>query len=87
VAATILSLLLAFFKAVPALKSIWDDIVAAYVAQKIATMAQENRDAIAKAISTLDQRPIESELGSITAGKPSGDPGTEIRDTLPGVPK
>lgn len=84
-AATILGLLLALFKAVPALEKLWEDIVTTYVAAKIAQMKVANRDAIRRAIDTHDQRPIEVQIGSDTAGKPTGL--GEIRDTLPGVGK
>ncbi len=82
---TILDILLALFKAIPALEKLWEDVVTLYVAARIATMKRENKDAIRVVLEKHDQRPIEDQLGSDTAGKPTGL--GEIRDTLPGVPK
>ena len=74
----------AFIKAIPIIDSWFQKLAAAYVAAQIASMKDADRAAIRKAISEFDQREIEKQLGSSTAGKPTGL--GEIRDKLPGVP-
>ncbi len=81
----ILKIILALLQAVPSLKSVWDELVAAYIERQIATMKQQNRDAIRKAINEQDQRPIERAIGSPHAGEPSRIPGVVIVDDLPNV--
>ncbi len=76
---------IAFLKAVPALKNWFDSLVALYVARVLASMKAENIAAIKAAIDTHDQRRAEAALGNPTPGEPSGNPGTEIRDNIPGV--
>lgn len=80
-----LSLLLAVFKAIPILQGWFESLVAGYIATQIAQMKDENRAAIKKAIETQDQRDLEAALGNPHPGEASGIPGTQIRDTLPGV--
>ncbi len=80
-----MSTLIALIKALPVLKSFFDQLVAYYVSHEIAKMKEENKAAIRKAILDHDQRGIEEKLGSDRAGELSGVPGTEIRDSLPGV--
>ena len=81
----VFSLLLAIFKAIPALEKWFQDLSALYIASRIESMKQENREAIKKAIEAQDQRDLERAIGSPKAGEHSGLPGTEIRDSLPGV--
>lgn len=81
----VLAVLLAIFKAIPALKDFWDQLVANYIAAEIARMADENQNAIRKALSETDQRPIEDVIKSPRAGLPSGIDGTDIVDELPDV--
>jgi hypothetical protein len=83
--ASALALLLAIFKAIPALKSLWDELVAAYVQHEITAMNEELSNAIYQA-SHGDQRNLEKYIGSPRAGKPSGEPNERIVDELPGVP-
>lgn len=83
---TVLSLLLAIFKAIPSLKSWWDEIVSAYIAQEIINMKKELSSAIQKAANG-DQRNTETYMGSPRAGLPSGEPGSIIVPSLPGVRK
>jgi hypothetical protein len=83
---TILSLLLAIFKAIPALKSLFDELVVAYTQSQIDNIKKEYLYAIQIAISQKDQRDIEKALGSPRAGEASGIPGAQVVDHLPGVP-
>lgn len=80
----ILSALIALFKAFPAMKQAWDDLVSMYVQQEVAKMKKENREAIKKALETHDQRPIEELLGN-QAGEHSGLTDSEEREELPDV--
>jgi len=80
-----LSVLLALLQAIPALKSIWDELVAAYISLKISEMKAENVAAIKLAIEKQDQSGLEDAIGSDRSGQMSGIDGTEHRDTLPGV--
>lgn len=81
--ATAIGLLTALFKAIPVLKEWFDDLITAYVNHSIDTMRKENREALGKALNGRDQRDLEKAIGSPTAGKPSGDPGTIISDRPP----
>jgi hypothetical protein len=83
---------MAFFSAIAAVAGaipIFDkwlqQFIAWYVQNKIATMIKENAEAIRKAVQEQDQRELEKTMGSSTAGEPSSLPGTEVRDSLPGV--
>lgn len=82
---TILKAIIAVIVAIPTIKGWFDSLVKMYVEQQIASWRAEDRAAIKKAIDEQDQRDIEKALGSSHAGEPSGIPGTEIRETLPGV--
>lgn len=82
---TIVSLILAILKFLPWAKSVIDEIIAGLVAARIAEMKAANRTAIKVLIEKQDQRDAERALGSPRAGEPSGIPGSEIRDRLPGV--
>ncbi len=77
--------ILAIIKAVPSLKSWWDQLVALYVADQLDKFQKADRDAIRKAVYEHDQRDLEGQIGNINPGKPSGLPGTHIVDSLPGV--
>lgn len=81
----IFELILAIIKAVPAVKSLFDDFAAWYVQHEITSMKKELSDAILKA-SQGDQRNLETYIGSPRAGLPSGEPGSVIIPSLPGVP-
>lgn len=80
-----ISLVIAFLKAIPIIEEWFQKLVAAYVAARISSIKKEYKDSIKKAFDQQDQRPIEEALGNPDAGAPSGIPGTEIRDSLPGV--
>lgn len=80
-----LSILLAILKAIPSLKSWWDELTAAYIASEISSMKKENVDAINKAFKSFDQRAIEKALGSSREGVRSGVAGSTIIDDLPRV--
>lgn len=81
------ALVSAIIKAVPAVKAIVDRFIVWYVEREIKAMKREHAEAITVAILKHDQRPLEEIIGSSLAGKPSGIPGTQIVDTLPGVDK
>jgi len=83
---SVFSAILAVIKAIPALKSWWDEFAAWYVAHEIASMKKELSEAI-YAASKGDQRNLEKFIGSPRAGLPSGEHGSEIVDSLPGVGK
>lgn len=80
-----LSALLAIFKAVPTLKTWWDQLLTMYVKHSINEMHEADKEALRKALNEHDQRDLETQLGSTISGEASGAPGTELRDTLPGV--
>ena len=82
---TILSLLLAIFKAVPVLKSAWDRLLLMYIEKDQANLAEEIRLGIYNAVNQKDQRGIEEAIGNPNAGKPVEMPDSEIVDSLPGV--
>lgn len=82
---SVLSLLLAIFKAIPVLKKSWDQLMDLYIASELTRMKKENQDAINKAFDKQDQRPIEEALGSGSKGLRSGVSGSELFDSLPGV--
>jgi hypothetical protein len=77
--------LTAFIKAVPVIKELVDRFITFYIEREIASMKKENAEAVTIAVLKHDQRPIEHALGSPNAGKPSGIPGVQIRDRIPGV--
>lgn len=76
---------LTIIKAIPAVRSAFELLVALYIKQEIARMKKENVEVIKKAFIENDQREIERSMGSSRAGLPSGNPGSETRDSLPGV--
>lgn len=77
--------LVAFFKAIPALKDIFDKFIAFYIQRELENIKKENSDAIRRAVNEKDQRDIEKMLGSKHEGQPTGL--GEIVDSLPNVPK
>jgi hypothetical protein len=83
--ATILSLLLALFKAVPALKDMWERLLAMYIEHQQAMLKEELRLAIYNAVRQKDQRGIEEVIGNPNHGKPIEIPDSQIVDSLPGV--
>jgi hypothetical protein len=85
--ASVIGLLTAIFKAVPAIKEWWDQLLVAYVMYAKNEIKKENREAIERALKNDDQRSIEIQLGADVAGLPSGAPGAVIVDDLPGVRK
>lgn len=78
---------LGLVQAIPILDKWMERLVAAYVASRISSMQQENREALRKAIELHDQRDLEAAIGHPSPGAPSGIPGTTLRDSLPGVKK
>ena len=78
-------LVLAIIKAVPAIKDLFDQFAAWYVQHEITSMKKELSNAILQA-SQGDQRNLETYLGSSRMGLPSGEPGSVIIPSLPGVP-
>lgn len=79
------SALLAVIRALPIIKGWVDDFVAFYVDRQIAQMKRENLAAIRRVLMEQDQRDLEKVIGSPRAGEVSGDPNTQIRDSLPNV--
>lgn len=75
----------AIAKAVPIFKEWLAKLSVAFIKWQAKEMKQEHREAIHKALSEDDQRPIEEALGNPNAGELSGVPGSEIRGPLPGV--
>lgn len=85
---TFISIVLGALNAIPILDSWFQTLVSAYVQSRIASMKQENLDAIRIAIQNHDQRPIENAIDSPTAGKVSGDAGAIVVDGASiGLPK
>jgi len=82
---TALSIILAVFKSIPVLKEWFDKLVVLYVNYQIDNMKEDDRKAIRKAIDEQDQRDLETQIGNPNAGERSNLPGTELRDSLPGV--
>jgi flagellar biosynthesis protein FliP len=83
--AQVISLLISIFTAVPALKQLWDQIIAAYIATQINTIKEEYKAAIRKAIYEHDQRDLEQAMGSAKSGEASGISGAVIVDDI-GLP-
>jgi hypothetical protein len=81
----ILGVLLALFKAVPAMKDWWEQLLALYVERQKELLNREIREAIIHALVEQDQRPIEKVIGSPHAGKPVNVPDSEIVDSVVGV--
>lgn len=78
--ASVLSLLMAIFKAVPTIEIWWGRLLVEYVKLNKIKIARENKQAIISALKDGDQRGLEDEDHS---GNPSGV-GT-FRPYLPGV--
>jgi len=83
---SVFAFVLAVLKAIPPLKDLFDRFMVFYFNSQIASMKVKNADAIRKAFNEYDQRGIEEALGSSSAGKPVDMAGSEIRDSIPGVP-
>ncbi len=83
--AGVFSAILAVIQAIPAVRDLFERFVSFYVERRIASMKQENRDAIRRAFTEHDQRPLEEALGNPNPGGHSGVPGTQVVDRLPGV--
>ncbi len=82
---TILGMVLAIAKAIPIVDSWIQQLVAAYTASAIDAMKRENIDALRKALQGHDQRSLEIALGNPNPGGLSGDPGTIVVSSIPGV--
>lgn len=82
---TIVSLLLAIFKAVPVLKDTWERLLAMYISHKDAQLKEELRLAIYNAVHQKDQRGIEEVIGNPNAGRPVDVPDSQIVDSVRGV--
>lgn len=82
---TVVEFVISLGKVVPGLISLIDGCVALYMAKRYAEMRQSDRDGVKKAVQEQDQRDLEHSINSPLAGLPSGIPGTEIKDSLPGV--
>lgn len=76
---------ISFILAFPQLTEWFDRLAAVWVASRISSMKKEQADGIRTAINEHDQRELERAIGNPSAGEQSGVPGSEIRDTLPGV--
>ena len=81
-----LNALLAIITAIPALQKLFESLMVLFSQKQLESMRVENRDALKKALSLHDQREIEK-LVTTNPGAHSQVPGTEIRDSLPGVEK
>jgi len=85
--AAFFEVIFAVIKAVPAIKSLWDQAVAYYIQVSIEKMREEDVKAIKEAIEKKDQRKLEEQLFSKKGGELSGIAGTSIHDpgSLPNV--
>lgn len=83
---SVLAILRAIFKAIPSIQDIWDRLLALYVQSQIDSFDAAIVDGIRQALADHDQRQLEKTIGSPRAGVPSGAPGAEQVDKLPGVP-
>jgi hypothetical protein len=84
-AGLILNILLAFFKAVPVAKAMWDRLLLMYIERESKRLEEEIRLGIYNAVHQKDQRGIEEAIGAPNAGKPVQVPDSQIVDSLPGV--
>lgn len=82
----ILEGIIAFIKAIPIVDKWVQQFIAFYVNSQIDKMAQENRDAIKKAVERFDQRDLERAIGNPHAGGVAPVPDTVIVDHIDGVP-
>ena len=73
-----LSTILAIIKAITAIKSMFEQLMALYVQSEIASMKKENVVALRKALNEHDQRDLEKALGNPNPGTSSGDSGAVI---------
>ena len=81
----VFKIVLALLNAVPKLKELWDEALAAYIKNEISKMHEKDRAAIRRAIYEHDQRDLEKQLFNNEPGLPSGLPNTEFRNDLPNV--
>jgi hypothetical protein len=79
------SIIFAIIKAIPAVKSWWDQLVTFYVNKELENFKEADRAALRKAIHEQDQRDLEKQLGNPNAGEPSNAPGSVIVGELPNV--
>ena len=82
----IVALITAIAKAIPILDEWMQKLVVYYFNSSVDKMRKENIDAIRKVLVNKDQRDLEKAIGSPSAGLPSGNPESDIVDSLPGVP-
>lgn len=75
----------ALLNAIPIFDKWFQQFMAWYIVQKVAAMDAETVTAIKNAIAKHDQTQIETVLQSNLAGKPTGDGGAVIVDSLPGI--
>ena len=74
----IFSTILAIAKAIPVLDSWLSQFMAFYTQQKIASMKDEDYQAVRKAVLERDQRDLEKAAGNPNPGEVSNAPGSEI---------
>jgi len=86
VVAVIFSGLLALIQAIPVVDKWVQQFIVYYVSKRKNEMKAENTAALRKALDEKDQRDLEKAVGNPHPGEPTSFPGTELRDTLPGVP-
>jgi hypothetical protein len=80
---SVFGIILSILKAIPVIDSWFQQLVALYVAARIATMKKENRDAVRKAVEEHDQRDLEGASGSPHPGEHSGETSSEIIEGPP----
>lgn len=79
----VISAILAIFKAIPVLDSWFQQMVAAYVTARIASMKAENRDAIKKAVQEQDTRDLDKAVGAPDVGEIINAPGSTVQSGPP----
>lgn len=79
----VVSLLFTVFKAVPALKDLFDRLVLAYMNYKDIQIDKDIREGIVIALRDHDQRELEKAISSTKSGEASGNPNTTIRHSRP----
>lgn len=81
----VLSIILLVLKAIPSLKSWWDELVSLYITTQIDNIKADNLEAVKIAINQQDQRKLEMAFGNPQAGERSTIAGSQIVNSLPGV--
>ncbi len=81
----VFSFILGIIKALPILDKWVERFVVFYVNMRIENMRDENFKALREAMERHDQIRLEKAMQNPNAGKPSGDAGTSIVDSIPGV--